>query len=86
MNQNTAAVEWFTPDQIPPESEEPCFGTESIPVLGYTKFGSMKVVYWRRWRKEGEEYKSERWYTGGLEGWDITDELTAWTFLPKAPK
>ena len=86
MNQNTTAAEWFTPGQIPPESDNPCFGIESIRVLGYTKFGSMKVVYCRQWAEDDEDPEPVKWYTTCAEGWEITDELTAWTFLPKAPK
>ena len=86
MNQNTTAAEWFTPGQIPPESDNPCFGIESIHVLGYTKFGSMKVVYCRQWTEEDEDPEPVKWYTTCSECWDITDELKAWTFLPKAPK
>jgi hypothetical protein len=83
---NTVAAEWYTPDKLPPESDDPCFGTESIRVLGYTKYCRMAVVYCRQWGEEDEELDPIKWYTTCSDGWEITDKLLYWTFLPQAPK
>ena len=81
---NTLA-EWFTPDKIPPDCEDPCFGKESIPVLGYTKFKRMKVVYCRQWGDEEGAPDPVQWYTTCADGWNVTDELLFWSFLPQVP-
>ena len=73
---------WLSASQ-PPELQVPSYEfetPESEPVLAVSKSGHRAVCIYSK--EVGEPGK---WRTDDSEGWDVTDDLVAWTPLPTWP-
>jgi hypothetical protein len=75
-------MKWQSKSNPPPTPDDSMlYCLRSVPVLGFFRSKKKAVVIYQKDPEEG----TEKWFTDDSEGWNVTEDIVAWQYLPDDP-